>query len=174
MQFDREKFKTFVLYVAWKAGRRDWFGATKLNKVLWFSEARAFVLHGNPITGATYIREKFGPVPRQMMPAQAELEREGKIRVFREGKLSRITADSRPDMSQFSKQELQIIDYWIEHIDREHTATTISDKSHDYAWDIAHEGEEIPLFAILAERIREPNEQELERLKQKARAHGLM
>jgi len=51
MQFDREKFKRLVLYIAWKAGRRDWFGAAKLNKVLWFSEARFFVLHGVPIAG---------------------------------------------------------------------------------------------------------------------------
>jgi len=59
MEFDREKFKTLV-YIAWKAGGRDWFGATKLNKVLWFAEARAFVLHGKPIVGATYIRQNMG------------------------------------------------------------------------------------------------------------------
>ena len=57
VEFDREKFKTLVVYIAWKAGQRDWFGATKLNKVLWFAEARAFVLHGKPITGATYIQQ---------------------------------------------------------------------------------------------------------------------
>jgi hypothetical protein len=174
MQFDREKFKDLVLYVAWKAGKRDWFGATKLNKVLWFSEARAFVLHGSPITGATYVREQFGPVPKQMMPARAELEKERKIRVFKEGKLSRITADTQPNMWRFSQKELQIVDYWIEHIDKDHTAGTISDESHDYAWDIAHMGEEIPLFAILANRIRDPNDREFERLKQKARTHGLI
>ena len=174
MKFDRDKFKTLVVYVAWKAGRRDWFGATKLNKVLWFAEARAFVLHGAPIVGATYIREQFGPVPKQMMPIRAELERAGEIRVFKEGKLVRITADAKPDMSQFTTDELQIIDYWIELIDRDHTAGTISDESHDYAWDIAHEGEEVPLYAILANRIRDPNDQELEKLKAKARSHGLM
>lgn len=174
MQFDREKFKNLVVYIAWKAGRRDWFGATKLNKVLWFSEARAYVFHGSPIVGATYIREKFGPVPKQMMPIRKELEKARQIRVFQEGSLVRITADKKPDMSQFTKTELQIIDHWIEHIDKEHTAKSISDKSHDYAWEIAREGEEVPLYAILAERIREPDAQRLERLKEKARAHGLM
>ena len=86
----------------------------------------------------------------------------------------RITADAKPDMSKFSRDELQIIDHWIEHIDKDHTAKSISDKSHDYGWDIAAQGEEIPLYAVLAERIREPSDQELERLKEKARAHGLM
>lgn len=87
MEFDREKFKTLVVYIAWKAGRRDWFGATKLNKVLWFAEARAFVLHGKPIAGATYIRQKHGPVPREFMPIRSELERQKRIRVFKEGPL---------------------------------------------------------------------------------------
>ena len=57
MAFDREKFKQLVHYVIWN-GKRDWFGATKLNKVLWFADARAYVLTGRPITGATYIREE--------------------------------------------------------------------------------------------------------------------
>src|SRR5262249_36624697 len=30
-------------------------------------------------------------------------------------------------------------------IDKEHTATSISEESHDYAWDIAKMGEELPL-----------------------------
>jgi hypothetical protein len=174
MEFDREKFKTLVVYIAWKAGGRDWFGATKLNKVLWFAEARAFVLHGKPIVGATYIRQKHRPVSKQYMPIRDELVKAGRMRVFKEGTLNRVTADAKPDTSQFSKVELQIIDYWIEHIDKDHTAQSISDKSHDYGWDIAEMNEEIPLYAVLAERIREPSDQELERLKEKARAHGLI
>jgi hypothetical protein len=174
MQFDRDKFKRLVLYIAWKAGRRDWFGATKLNKVLWFSEARFFVLHGTPIVGATYIREKHGPVPKQIMPIRDELERAGEIRVFKEGNLIRITTDTKPDLSPFTKEELQIVDYWIDHIDKDHTAGSISDESHDYAWDIAHMGEEIPLYAILASRIREPNDQELAKLIERAQTQGLL
>ena len=174
MQFDRDKFKRLVLYIAWKAGRRDWFGATKLNKVLWFSEARFFVLHGAPITGATYIREKHGPVPKQMMPIRDELERAGEIRVFKEGNLIRITTGTKPDLSTFTREELQIIDYWIEHIDKDHTATSISDESHDYAWDIAKMGEEVPLHAILANRIRDPNERESEKFQAMAKARGVL
>jgi hypothetical protein len=174
MQFDREKFKRLVLYIAWKAGRRDWFGATKLNKVLWFSEARCFVLHGKPIAGAAYIREKHGPVPKQIMPIRDELERAGEIRVFKEGNLIRITSDAKPDLSAFTREELQIVDFWIDHIDKDHTATSISDESHDYAWDIAQMGEEIPLYAVLANRIRDPSEQESEKFQVMAKARGIL
>jgi hypothetical protein len=64
MQFDRDKFKALVHYVIWRAGGRDGIGATKLYKVLWFAEARAFVLSNRPISGETYIREEDGPSPR--------------------------------------------------------------------------------------------------------------
>jgi hypothetical protein len=174
MEFDREKFKTLVVYIAWKAGRRDWFGATKLNKVLWFAEARAFVLHGKPIAGATYIKQKHGPVPKQYVPVRAELERERRIRVFKEGDLVRVTSDTKPDMSNFTPDEMQIIDHWIEHIDTEHTAASISEQSHDRGWEIAAINEEVPLYAVLAERIREPSDEDMKRLKEKARAHGLI
>jgi antitoxin SocA-like protein len=174
MQCNKEKFKALVRYIAWKAGRRDWFGATKLNKVLWFADARLFVLRGEPITGATYIREKFGPVPREIMPIRAELKGEGYIKVFEEGGLVRITADAKPDMSAFTKDELQTIDYWIEHIDKDHPAGSISDASHDYAWDIARMGEELPFYAIPANRIRDPSNQESERFQTIAKAQGAL
>jgi Protein of unknown function (DUF4065) len=174
MQFNKSKFKLLVRYIAWKAGRRDWFGATKLNKVLWFADARLFILRGQPITGATYIREKYGPVPGQIMPIRAELEREGYIRVFEEGGLVRVTAEAKPDMSAFTKDELQTIDYWIDHIDKEHTAGTISNASHDYAWDIAQMGEELPFYAILANRVRDPSDQESEKFRKIAGAQGAL
>ena len=155
MEYDREKFKRLVHYVIWKAGKRDWFGATKLNKVLWFAETRAYMLSGKPITGATYIREKHGPVPKAIMPVRAELEAEGSTRTTGEGKLKRTTATAAPDLSAFSADEIKTVDWWIDHLDRDHTAGTISDASHDYTWEIAAMGEPIPMHAVFVTRIRE-------------------
>jgi Protein of unknown function (DUF4065) len=81
MQFDHNKFKALLHYIVWKAGDKDDFGATKLYKVLWFSDARAFQLEGRSITGETYVREKFGPMPRHGLSIIDELEREGAIQV---------------------------------------------------------------------------------------------
>lgn len=159
--FDRDKFKRLVQYVAWKVGKRDWFGATKLNKVLWFSDTQSFALTGKPITGAAYIREKHGPVPKAMMPVRAELQREGLIKVSREDRLERVTAMMAPDMQPFTSSELAIVDWWAEHIADQHTAASISERSHDYTWQIAVMGEEIPMVASLATRIREPNDEEM-------------
>ena len=173
MEFDREKFKRLVHYVIWKAGKRDWFGATKLNKVLWFSDTRAYALTGRSITGATYTRHQFGPVPKAIMPVRSELQREGTIVIGRQGKLERITSDSKPDMGSFDLSEMAIVDWWIEHIANEHTAASISDKSHDYTWQIASLGEELPMFATFATRIREPSKDEVAWGKEVAARLGL-
>jgi hypothetical protein len=174
MTLDLEKLKRLLHYVTWKAGKRDWFGATKLYKVLWFADARQFVLTKKPITGAVYIREKYGPVPKHAIIALEQLEKEGAIKTSKEDKLTRIVALKPPDLSIFSSEELKTVDYWIDHIDKDHTAKSISDQSHDYAWEIAAMGEELPLYTILANRIHEPSEQELERLRRRAREMGLI
>ena len=171
---DLEKLKRLIHYIAWKAGKRDWFGATKLYKVLWFADARQFVLTKKSITGETYIREKYGPIPQHAMQVREQLQREGAITISKEGSLTRFVASERPDVSMFSEAELQSVDFWIEHIDKDHTAKSISDESHDYAWDIAKMGEVIPLYAILANRIRDPSEQELVQLQRRAKALGLI
>lgn len=64
MTFKREKFKRLVHYIIWKAGKRDWFGAVKLNKVLWFSDTEAFAHTGEPITGAKYIPGEIWACPK--------------------------------------------------------------------------------------------------------------
>lgn len=148
-----DKFKRAVHYIIWKAGNRKGFGATKLNKVLWFADARMYVMHKHSITGATYIREKYGPVPKPFIPAREELKKAGIVEVWKDDRQTRFRAKAAPDMTLFSTEETRLLDQWIETIDKEHTATSISDKTHDYGWQIAVEGEEIPLIAILAERI---------------------
>jgi hypothetical protein len=175
MQYDVEKLKRLFHYVAWKAGKRDWFGATKLYKVLWFADARLYALTGSPITGETYIREKHGPIPRHAMQVREQLQKDSAIKITKEGKLTRFVALTTPDVkSMFSPDELKAVDYWIEHIDKEHTGGTISDATHDYAWEIAANGEELPLNAVFVNRIREPDDKELEKFRQRAKSLGLM
>lgn len=175
--FDREKFKDAMHYVAARAGARPGFGATKLYKVLWFAEARTFVLYKRPLTNAEFIREKHGPVPRLAMPIRNELHREGRVEFwqdrFQSKPIWRMRALTPARTDRFNKEELDTLNYWIRHIDEDHTAASISEESHDYGWDIARMGERLPLHAFLAERIRDPNVEELEWAKRRAKELGL-
>jgi hypothetical protein len=177
MRFDKEKFKALVLYVSWRAGHRDGFGVTKLNKVLWFADARAYVLHKKSITGATYIREKYGPVAKQMLAIEKELRQKGLIEVQKERHskhvATKLRAFERPDLSLFSDEELSIIDHWVKQVDEDRPDDAQGELSHDYAWQIAEMGEVIPLYAVLAARVRAPRGRELEWAKAEAERLGL-
>jgi hypothetical protein len=173
MDFDKPKFRRLVHYIAWKAGRRDWFGAVKLNKVLWFAEARLHMLTGHGITGESYTRGQFGPVPRHIEAIKKEMVRDGAIQITKEGSLTRVVAVTAAQPDWFSDEELKSIDYWIECIDKEHTAKSISGKSHDYVWEIAKMGEDLPLYTYRVARVQEPDESDLDRLRNRAKELGL-
>lgn len=175
MQFDRDKFKRLVHYVIWKAGQRPWFGAVKLNKVLWFADARAYALTGKPITGEVYVRQQFGPVPKHIVPIQKELVAEGLIKIGKQGKQTTFRSLDAPHYNNwFSTDELLSVNWWIDHIDKDHTAGSISEQTHDYAWEIARMGEELPLYAYRVARIKEPTDEDMERLKSRAKELGLV
>lgn len=162
--FDREKFKRLVHYVIASAGHKDGFGATKLNKVLWFSEARTFMLTGRALTGAEFIREKYGPVPRLIMPVRDELQNAGAVRIDppeQEYEGWRFESLRPPTMSGFSAEEVQTVDWWTSYVADRHTAKSISEESHDYGWELARLGEPLPLHAFLADRVRAPTPEEL-------------
>lgn len=168
--YSEERLKNLIHLVIWEAGSRANFGATKLYKVSWFSDARHFLLHGMSITGAPYTREKYGPIPKYGFGVRKKLEIEGAIKQWRgTGNEWVFKAVTPPDTNMFTSEELGIIRYWINHIDEEHTATSISDLSHDYGWDIAKTGEPLPIYAFLASRGREPNTSELSLMQAKAR-----
>lgn len=176
-EFDREKFKDAMHYAIAKAGAHQGFGAIKLYKILWFSDARMFQTRGKPITGADYIRKQFGPVPKLAMPIRDELAREGRVKSWKaaSGKIEQwcFRSLTPPNLNRFSAEEKQTLDYWISHIDEKHTATSISEESHDYGWEIAGMGEVLPMHAFLAERLREANDSEMEWATSRAKQLGL-
>jgi hypothetical protein len=135
------------------------------------------MLTGKPITGAQYIREKHGPVPKPIMPVRQELNDEGAVRIWKDRNCSdeqtRFNALRQPDMHGFSADELKTVDYWIDHVARDHTAASISDMSHDHAWEIARMGEEIPYHALFTTRIREPSTKERDRIAARVKELGL-
>ncbi len=149
-----EKFKRLVHYICWRVSDASKLGAIKLNKILWYSDTFAYRLYGEPITGAIYIKQKNGPVPKHVLIALRQLEAEGKV-VVRETeffgyKKKEFIALQPPDPAAFAEREVKIIDDVIVSICDHHTGTSISDLSHDQIWDAASIGEELPMFSTLA------------------------
>ncbi|MBW9054844.1 Panacea domain-containing protein [Rhizobium mesosinicum] len=172
--YDKERLKHLIHYVIWKVGARPGFGATKLYKTAWFSDAKSFVLLGKSITGAQYLRQKYGPIPKYGMQVRSELTEMGYIAQSKD-------ADGHwqfrslipPKREWFSAGELEHIDYWADHIANNHTAASISEESHDLGWEIAKMNEVLPFHSVLVSRIREPNERQMEWARRRARELGL-
>src|SRR5262249_21780828 len=80
--FDREKFKDVVHYVVHHVNAtdgRDALGNTKLHKVLYYADVLHFLDKGKPLTGADYLRQRFGPIARHLSSALGDLEREKRV-----------------------------------------------------------------------------------------------
>jgi hypothetical protein len=147
--------KQMVHYVCENVDDPSKLGATKLNKVLWYADTTSFRLSGKTISGENaYLKQKFGPVPKNILNALDELEEQGVIRIKQVpffGKKKREFISLTPfDSSIFDQFQKEILDFAIEHVCDHHTAVSISNETHDIIWEAAELGEEIPVYAVLA------------------------
>jgi len=152
-RFDAEKFKELILYIASKCANMHYFGAVKLNKVLFFSDFLAYGLYGAPITGAVYIKLEKGPAPKALVPIRNEMVEKGDavvvpVRVFNLTQ-QRIVPKREPRVSIFAPEQLKLVDDVIEALCSS-TADETSDLSHERSagWKLVGDREEIPYDSV--------------------------
>ena len=162
--FDRQKFRELLLHVAAESEDDVRFGVTRLNKILYFSDFKAFAILGCAITGATYRRRDRGPVPDELPDVLHEMEAEGEIERIERRDLNllqkRIVPLRAPDLSPFSDREIEIADRVMLEL---HTLDASQSRllSHlDVAWRIAHHDEAIPYHSAYISSSR-PTHREL-------------
>jgi uncharacterized phage-associated protein len=147
-----KKLKELVLYVS-EASREDpEFGATKLNKILFFVDFLAYSAFGHPISGATYFHLSNGPALRQMLAAQDALIAEGRATIEEQpyfGKmLKRMVALKGPDTSIFTAEELKLVQDVIVHL-RGIGGKQLSDWTHTLIpWLYSEDKEDIPYNTV--------------------------
>ncbi len=148
---DDDKLDALVHYVCAKCADPEKLGATKLNKILWFADVFAFARYGQSVTGATYIKRQFGPVPLRINAARSRLRDRGAIveRQVMVGSFmqTQLISMLSPNISIFSSEEVSLIDDVIHSVVNDHTAKSISDLSHNLVWESAAIGEQIPIAA---------------------------
>jgi hypothetical protein len=173
-EYDADKFRELVVYIAQRCAEDPSFGDTRLNKVLFFSDAFALQHLGQPITGARYQKLRYGPAPRALLPARRELEALGDVRVERVGDPARtVTVPLRdPDVSLFSENELELVDEVI-NLFEGHTATLVSHLSHlnSPGWNLVEVEEDIPLESQMLSS-KAPPEEVLDRGRELAERFG--
>ena len=182
-QEDRRKFEELILYISQQYASDPLYGTTRLNKVLYFADFLAYAKFGNPITGAEYIREKRGPVPRPMRaPARVltQMKGAGKLRLDETpsqllGKVITLVTPvplREPDLSVFSEDELGLIKDVVEHF-RGWRAGTISKYSHQFPqWHAVPLDETIPYELAFVDEDQSFTEAEIRHGLELAQRHG--
>ncbi len=154
IRYDEGKFRELLILLADRSASDPTFGATKLNKLLFFCDFHAYAVLGEPITGAAYQNLEKGPAPKRLLPVQDALQHEGAVNVERRERMiytQKVTVAQRPpDLGVFTPEELEIVDEVLE-LYRRFDATTISEISHQVSagWNLTELGEEIPYETAL-------------------------
>ena len=130
-KFDRKKFEKLILLIARECESHTFFGATKLNKMLFFCDFVAFAELGSPMTGAEYIALEHGPVPRLLVPIRDEMAKKGDIVLERLGNQERVVAKRNADWDLFSSAEQFVIHNVIRELEKEN-ADSVSELSHKF------------------------------------------
>lgn len=156
--FDRDvdKLHELILYIALRSTGDQKFGATKLNKLLFFCDFDAYARLGRPITNAEYQHLENGPAPREMMPRRKKMTDAGEIVISESDyyghKQDRWIPMADPDLEVFTGAEMALIDEVIErykHLD----AREISRISHRaLGWEVTAIGETIRYDTALVGR----------------------
>lgn len=131
---DEQKLAELIIYVADKIKNDPTGGATKINKILFYSDFSAVRSQGSPITGVEYQKLKNGPAPRRLLPVRQKLVDEGALRQAEDeyfGKtVHRLIPQREADTAIFGADELRIVDQVLGAL-WGLTASQASDLSHE-------------------------------------------
>lgn len=150
---DEAKLRELMLYVATQCESDVAFGATKLNKVLYYSDFYAFRMRGKPLTGVAYQHLPMGPAPRILLRLKQEMIASGAaVEVARQtpkGEQHRLVAVRAADLRAFTADEIVIVDRVIQWLWGK-SAEEVSGLSHlEVGWSLTRNGEDIPYESAL-------------------------
>lgn len=175
-EFNENKFRELLLYIAVRCEEAPKFGAVKLNKILYYSDFIAYQRLGRPITGAEYQHLSEGPAPRLLPSVRQSMLDAGllksEFRRYFNTVQQRPVAMRSPDVTVFSLEEMEIVNEVIDEL-WSLTARQVSDLSHEeYGWRLTNEGETIHYRTFLLSSDPFTSD-DIELGKQVAERHGL-
>jgi hypothetical protein len=150
------KMKELILYIAERSADDAFFGAIKLNKILFYSDFLAYGHFGESITGQAYFRMPLGPGPRRLVPIQEEMIENEDIVLqsverytFRQ---KRVVPLRPANLEMFQPDQLELVQEVIE-LFRNKSAMEASDLSHTFlGWELVNDFEDIPYSTVFLSR----------------------
>lgn len=151
MQFDKDLLSNILLYVT-STCSADQVGAVKLHKVLYFADMLSFAQLGTPFFGGTYKKRPYGPTCAELLPTLKTMEREGLIESstveYFGHKKKQFSPKAQPKLSHLCKEQTDLLDEVIDFVCRNNSAKSISEFSHNAAWEVAEFGDVLPYSSV--------------------------
>lgn len=145
-----DKLEELVLFVAAAVPPEERCCATKLDKILFSADFRAYDRLGSSITGRRYLKLEGGPVPEGIASVLEKMESRGWCAWRDRG----LTALRDPDLALFAPEELEITRSVVHDLIAL-SAAEVSEHSHRFpGWQAAELGEEIPYDTVFVDEPR--------------------
>ena len=146
-QLQVNKFKTILLYILERCSGKPNVGETVLNKLLYFSDFNYYEIYEEHLTGATYRKLPYGPVPQHLDTIINQMIDNGDIQRLKTEyhgyPQTRYIPLVKADLQQLKASEKEVIDNVIAQIS-DWSAAAVSDYSHkDLPWLASKDGEDI-------------------------------
>jgi len=150
LKMDSQRFKNAVLAIL---KSRPGMGSLQLRKALIIADALHNTLHGESITGAKYIKHRYGPVPDdESFMLLKQMEFPLKLVEVIEEPSGHVTKNSyyasiEPEYNVFTRSQIDILNYsartaW------KYSAMKLSEMTHDDVYNNTPMGQEIPLNMV--------------------------
>ena len=132
--YDEHKFTEMLLHMADRLRDDRAGGATKLNKVLYFSDFAHVRRHGQPISAAEYFKLENGPAPRRLKPVRSQLIASAQAALINEDfvgyEVHRLVPMRAADLSLFDPAEIETMDRVVDDL-APLTGRQVSELSHE-------------------------------------------
>ncbi len=151
-QKNLDKFKEVLLYILNKVGSKPNIGESVLYKLLYFIDFNYYEKYEEQFIGATYIKNNYGPTPREFIKIIDEMEAKREIvkvkdKYFQYPQRKYLPLKT-PDLSKLKANELKIIDDVLDKLS-DMNAAEISKYSHnDIPWLAADKGQAIDYESV--------------------------
>jgi uncharacterized phage-associated protein len=172
-EFNADRFREAVLYIAWRMRGNENFGRVKLAKTLFYADFESYAEEGEPVTGARYEHWERGPFPPVLYDLTDGLKSAGQAEVVGgkyQGEEERLIPANEPATPHLLPHHRTLLDLQMDRL-AELPSWQVSDISHEHpAWLLTEDKEEIPYAAAHVPAL--PSKKAMEIAKRRFGLHG--
>jgi transcriptional regulator with XRE-family HTH domain len=138
-----EKFKEVLLYILNQVGCKSNMGEEVIYKLLYFIDFNFYEKYEEQLIGATYIKNKYGPMPIEFKEVLANMIKEKEVEKIKsqyyEYPFTKYLPLRKPDFTKLKANEVELIEDVLKKLS-DYNAKQIRDYSHnDVPWLIAED-----------------------------------